>query len=102
MKSIISIAVVVYIFNASIAGGADLLLTIRTADSNDLLPSRVQVRDSGGKDHIPEGALRVKVGMKGWWFVSKGQTRMKIPADQVEIRVEHGTEYRPFKKTYAR
>ncbi|MHC4442735.1 MAG: CehA/McbA family metallohydrolase [Planctomycetota bacterium] len=100
IKRIISITVVFCMVNASIAGGAELLLTIKSSDSNRLMPARIQVRGTNSKDHIPEGALKVRVGVKGWWFVSKGQTRMEVPAGRMQIRAEHGTECRPYKKTF--
>ena len=62
------------------------------------VPARVLIRDRFDKDHIPVDSVVVPIAQDRW-FVCSGQSRMRIPAGEVSIRVERGTEYRPVIQT---
>jgi hypothetical protein len=75
-----------------------LELTIIDDTTGVQVPARVLVRDRFDKDHIPVDSVVVPIA-KDRWFVCSGQSRMRIPAGAVSIRVERGTEYRPVIQT---
>ena len=49
--------------------------------------------DESGKDYLPEGAVVVRIASDRW-FAEVGPVRIRVPAGEVTIRVERGTEYR--------
>ncbi|MHC4463313.1 MAG: CehA/McbA family metallohydrolase [Planctomycetota bacterium] len=75
-----------------------LKLSIVDETTGVQVPARVLIRDRFGKDHIPTDSVVVPIA-KDRWFVCSGQSRMRIPAGAISIRVERGTEYRPVIQT---
>ena len=72
------------------------LLTGKIIDkkTGELLPSRVQVIDSGGEFVRPDKSL-VKVGPGESFFYSDGNFELEIGRGSARILVERGTEYIP-------
>lgn len=62
------------------------------------LPCRVLVRCSGGACQTPRNALLLEIGPDRW-FYTEGRFQLKVPTDEVEVRVEHGLEYKRFRRT---
>ncbi|HOQ88347.1 MAG TPA: CehA/McbA family metallohydrolase [Phycisphaerae bacterium] len=83
----------------SAASAADLTLSIRDSKTGWLLPARVRIRDSSGRDHVAPGSQVVQIGPRDQWFVSAGRSQLSVPPGTVEIRVERGPEYSPIKES---
>ena len=86
---------------AVVAQAAELELRIADDRTRQPLPALVRVRDSNGTDVMPPDATEVKIARADRWFVCNGSTRVEVPPGMVEVRVEHGTEYSPYKGTLA-
>lgn len=89
---------VILLASASQLCAIDVQLQITDAPGGDFLPARVRVRDAAGKDHVPVGAPVVAIGADAW-FICDGHAQMDLPPGDAVIRVEHGTEYSPYRKT---
>ncbi len=74
-------------------------LTLKIVDkaSGKPVPARILVRTSDGTDHLPEGAMEVKIG-RDRWFVTSGSVELPVPSGALLLRVERGKEYRPIKQ----
>ncbi len=75
-----------------------LKLSIVDKTTGVQVPARVLVRDRFDKDHIPPDSVVVPIAQDRW-FVCSGESRLRIPAGAVLVRVERGTEYRPVIQT---
>jgi len=62
------------------------------------LPCRVLVRPAGGECVIPDDAVDLVIGPDRW-FYSDGRLQLDVPAGRVELRVEHGLEYKRVKQS---
>jgi hypothetical protein len=71
-----------------------LELVISDAETQQLTPARVRLRDASGTDHLPADAVEVPIGPDRW-FVSNGTVRLAVPAGRMNLRVERGPEYDP-------
>ena len=78
-------------------GVGSLELQVRD-DSGEEVPCRVLVRPHGGDCVVPEGAVELVIGPDRW-FTAPGQVLVEVPEGDVEIRVERGLEYAPFRNT---
>lgn len=73
-------------------------LTLEVVDeAGQSLPARVRVRDQSDTDHVAAGSLKIPLGIDQW-FITPGISKLDVPNGQVEIRVEHGLEYQPYKQ----
>ena len=74
-------------------------LELVVVDGNETeVPCRVLVRPLGGDCLLPGGATELAIGPDRW-FMAAGRVRLPVPAGKVEIRVERGLEYLPFRET---
>ncbi len=74
-------------------------LELVVVDGNEAeVPCRILVRPLGGECLLPGGATEVAIGPDRW-FMAAGRVRLSVPAGEVEIRVERGLEYMPFRET---
>ncbi len=79
------------------AFGAELQLKIVDGPDGPTVQARVRIRDERGVDHAPAGAVLVRLGQRDRWFVSDGRCQVTVPAGSIDLRIEHGTEYRPYR-----
>lgn len=82
----------------SLVWAGQIDLSIVDAATRRPVPARVLIADSNGKSYAPEEAAPVPIGPDRW-FVSDGTVHLTVPARVAFIRVERGTEYRPFTGT---
>ena len=75
-------------------------LTVRLRDSstNQPLTCRVQVLGPAGEPLAPEHAMW-KVGPGRAFFYADSEFGLEVPRGRVQITVEHGTEYIPWRRT---
>lgn len=81
------------------AAKASVELVVLDAETLQPLPARVRIRDSRRVDVVPPGMQVVRVGSRDQWFVCPGKCSVDLDAGSIDIRVERGTEYRPFRRT---
>jgi hypothetical protein len=75
-------------------------LTIEIVDeAGRPLPARVRIRDESGTNHFPADALKVPLGVDQW-FITPGTSHLQVPSGSIEIRAEHGLEFRSHKETF--
>lgn len=98
-RSGVGVAIMLGLCHAAAVFAADLELVIGEQGTATPPVVRVRVRDAAGKDHTPEKTTVVPIGKQDRWFVAQGTAKLQVPAGNVEVRIEHGTEYRPIKKT---
>ncbi len=67
-------------------------------EAGERVPSRVLIRPLGGDCVLPENATELTIGPDRWFMVP-GQVQAEVPRGEVEVRVERGLEYLPFKET---
>mgnify|MGYP001045582943 CR=1 FL=1 len=78
-----------------VVGGDGIIeLSVTEGSAGVNVPARIRVSDRSGKDYLPEGAVVVPIA-KDRWFAGVGAVRIRVPAGEVTVRVERGTEYRP-------
>jgi len=79
------------------APAARLALSVVDA-SGKPLACRVLVRPAGGDCLVPDGATDLVIGPDRW-FMSAGKVELDVPVGSLELRVEHGLEYKRIKQT---
>ena len=79
-----------------VAETMDLQVLDETAVS---VPCRVLVRPVGGDCLVPENATELVIGPDRW-FMASGKVQLEVPPGEVEVRIERGLEYSPFKETF--
>lgn len=89
---------VLILMNTYEPSAAELRLITFDRATGGEVPARVRIRDATGDDHCPEGSVKVKIGKLDQWFVTAGQSTVRVPAGALDIRVERGLEYRPVKE----
>ncbi len=67
-------------------------------EAGERVPCRILIRPLGGGCLVPEDATELKIGPDRW-FIDPGQVQVEVPAGEIEVRVERGLEYSPFKET---
>lgn len=67
-------------------------------ETGTAVPCRVLVRPVGEDSLVPENATELEIGPDRW-FMSPGYVQMEVAQDVVEVRVERGLEYSPFRET---
>jgi len=67
-------------------------------EAGERIPSRVMIRPLGGDCVVPDNATELTIGPDRW-FMAPGQVQVEVPPGEVEVRVERGLEYSPFKET---
>ena len=73
-------------------------LDLQILDENGSeVPCRVLIRPVGGDCLVPKDATELEIGPDRW-FMSAGQVHLEVPPGSVEIRVERGLEYSPFRE----
>jgi len=80
------------------AATAKLELVTLDAETGQPVPARVRIRDADGRDTVPPDAQVVRIGARSQWFVSPGRCSCDFAPGSIDIRVERGTEYRPFRQ----
>ncbi len=80
-------------------GYAGIRYEIRDREARRRMPARVRIRNTHGKDHVPEGAVVVPIA-HDQWFASPSIATLAVPAGEVSVRIERGPEYRPVKTTF--
>jgi hypothetical protein len=80
------------------SGQAHLELAILEADGDEPAYARVRVRDAQNADHVPPGLLAVNIGRRDRWFVCPGKCSLALEPGPIDLRVECGTEYAPYRE----
>lgn len=81
------------------AAKASLELVVLDAETLQPLPARIRIRDAHRVDVVPPDMQVVRIGSRDRWFVCPGRCSVDVVAGSIDIRVERGTEYRPFRRT---
>jgi hypothetical protein len=80
------------------ASEARLELVVFDAETGQPVQARVRIRDARRLDVVPPGMQVVRIGARDRWFVCPGKCSVDLPAGTIDLRVERGTEYRPFRQ----
>jgi len=82
----------------SLNRGYAVQLTVDVVDqSGRTLPCRVLARASDGTCRTPSKAILLDIGSDRW-FVSDGRFQLNVPEGELELRVEHGLEFKRYKQ----
>lgn len=80
------------------SGAYTLTAQILDADTKRKIGARVQVLGPAGDKIAPAGAMW-KVGTGEPFFYSDGDFSLMVPRGRVQVTVERGTEYKPWRRT---
>jgi len=68
-------------------------------ETGQSLPCRALARSSDGTCHTPVSAVVLEIGPDRW-FYTDGSFELDVPTGELELRVEHGLEFRRYKQRF--